>query len=99
MVVEAPEVVGVDGVLKASKFVVELVGFGVREVGGEEVANFVVAGEDGLGVGDAFFDALHDIFVEVEFGLLWQVADTCAFGNLALTHELGIETGKDTQEG
>ena len=92
LMVEAPEVVGVDDLLEAGHL---LLGAGLVEA----AAKVLVALEHGLGLGHALHDAFLDGLPGVERGLLGQVADLGALGHLAGAHVVFVEAGEDLEEG
>ena len=89
--VEVPQPLGLDLVLELR----HLVGGLLRVVDGE----VVVAVEHGLLGGDALHDVLAHRLVGVELRLLRQVADPGAFGDPAITDEVGVDAGHDAQQG
>jgi len=98
LMVKTPQVVGVDRVLQASQFIVQLVGLGVAEIAAEQLADRVIARQDRFGAGDALLDALHDGLAGVQLGLLREIADFGVLGDLALAHVLGVEAGQDFEQ-
>ncbi len=98
VVVEVPEVRGVDLVLEAAHLGVELVELGVVRHLAQEAADLVVAVELPLRLDDALAHALLDGLRGVEPGLLREVADAGGVGDDALPHELLVLAGEDPEE-
>ncbi len=89
----------VDDVLEFAHFIGELVHFFIGDVlFTHAVADGVIPIKDCLCFCYAFLDAFADGFVGVELRFLLEVADACAFGDLALSHEVFVDSCEDAKE-
>jgi hypothetical protein len=96
--VDFPGVEGVDAVLQAALLFQHLVHLLGRQVLAELHVQLVVAVENPLGLGDAFFDVLLDRLLRIELRLLVKEADRDAVGGKRLADERRVLRRHDLQQ-